>query len=306
MITAFTGCTTSTTSAKSDRISVVATIFPQYDFARAVVGNKADLTMLIPPGSEIHSYEPSPSDIIKIQNSDVFIYIGGESDTWVDKILSAMDIKNKKIVKMMDCVTAVEEATVNNANDEHEDGETHEDEEEPEYDEHVWTSPKNAVKIVSAIKDAVSSVDTKNAKIYESNATDYRTKITELDTSIQAIVSKAKTKTLVVGDRFPFRYFADEFGLSYKAAFAGCSKETEASAATIAELINYIKQNNVKTVYSIELSNQNIAKTLSEQTGAKILLLHSCHNLAKSDFDSGATYVSLMRTNALNLEKGLN
>jgi len=289
------------TMKSDDKISIVATIFPQYDFTRAIVGDKADLTMLIKPGGETHSYDPSPGDIIKIQNADVFIYIGGENDEWVNTILESMDTSNKKIIRLMDSVRAVEEETIEGM-----ETEEHDHEEEVEYDEHIWTSPKNAILMINAITDIICEMDGRNADTYKQNAAAYTAQIQEVDNEITEIVDHATHKLLVFGDRFPFRYFADEFGLDYRAAFNGCSTETEASAATLAYLIDTVKKSNMSHIFYIELSNQNIAKVISEQTGAKMLLLHSCHNVSKDDFQAGATYLSLMKQNAAHLRKGLN
>lgn len=306
-------------------ISVVATIFPLYDFARAVAGDKADVKMLIKPGAEVHAYEPSPADIVDIQEADAFLYIGGEDDAWVDTMLESTD-NGEATVRLMDAVSPVEEETVEgmeedhghdhdhdaDAHDEdaHHEDEHHEDEHhedgEIEYDEHIWTSPRNAIAMINAIAEALCAADAQNADAYRKNAQAYTSQIQEVDDEIHGIVRDAARTQLIVADRFPFRYFADEFGLTYSAAFPGCSSETEASAGTLAHLINTVKENDIPYVYYIELSNQQIAKAVSEQTGAGMLLLHSCHNVTKDEFDAGVTYLSLMRQNAENLEKGLN
>jgi zinc transport system substrate-binding protein len=307
LLMGFTGCSqkvrgdVTTLADQEDRVSIVATIFPQYDFAKAIAGDKADLTMLLKPGMEIHSYDPSPADIIKIENADVFIYIGGENDQWVNSILSSMDTSKMKIIKLIDCVSPVEEEAIEGIEEEH----SH-DEHEYKYDEHIWTSPKNAVLMVNAIADVLSEVDAKNAKTYRKNAHNYIEKIQQVDEEIQEIVESAPHKLLIFGDRFPFRYLTDEYGLSYRAAFNGCSTESEASAGTMAHLIDMIKENKISYIYYIELSNRKIAEAISEQTGAGMLLLHSCQNISKNDFEKGVTYVDLIKQNAENLKKGLN
>ena len=303
-----------------EKISVVSTIFPPYDFARAVAGDKAEIRMLLKPGAEIHSFDPSPADILAIQNADVFLYIGGESDVWVDTILSSMDVSGKQIVRLMDAVAPVEEETVegmqaeeehHHVNDgleveEHEEGEEHEHEhEEGEYDEHIWTSPKNAVLMVQAIAGALIKADMGNEAAYRENAASYIDQIQAVDAEFEAVVSQATHRLLVFGDRFPFRYFADAYGLEYRAAFPGCSTETEASAATIAYLINTVTENKLPCIYTIELSNQNIARSISEQTGAEVLTLQSCQGVSRDDFQAGVTYVSLMRDNVESLRNGL-
>lgn len=310
-----TGCAQNTAAKNAEsagKISIVTTIFPVYDFARAIAGGQAELTMLVKPAAEVHSYDPSPADIIKIQEADVFIYIGGENDAWVSTILESMDTSNKKIIRLMDAVKPVEEETVEGMEAEEEEvvakttqNKTEPAEEEIEYDEHIWTSPKNAILMVNEIAVALAEIDPQNAAVYTQNAADYTAQIQAVDDEIAGIVAVAPNKLLVFGDRFPFRYFVDEFGLDYKAAFPGCSTDTEASAGTLAYLMNTIKENNIKYVYYIELSNQNIAKAISEQTGAGLLQLHSVHNVTKDDFDAGATYVSIMQQNVENLRKGL-
>ena len=286
-----------------DRISIVSTIFPPYDFARAVAGDKADVNLLVDPGTEVHSYDPSPADIVMIQDADIFIYIGGENDAWVNTVLSSMDLSDMTIIRMMDVVKPVEEEAV--AGMQQEENEDVSAEEEREYDEHIWTSPKNAVLMVKAIQDALCAIDADNAQAYEENATAYTAEIEELDTQLKQIVNNASSHTLVVGDRFPFRYMAEEYGLEYRAAFLGCSAQTEVSANTLAYLIDYVQDNNIEYVYYIEFSNKNIASSICEQTGAQMLLLHSCHNVTSEEFETGVTYISLMKNNAENLKKGL-
>ncbi|MDR1978237.1 MAG: metal ABC transporter substrate-binding protein [Synergistaceae bacterium] len=285
------------------KISVVTTIFPPYDFARQVVGDKADITMLLRPSSESHSFEPTPQDIIKIQNCDVFIYGGGESDEWVKGVLEAIGAPKMKIVTLMDCVEVVEEEIVEGMQEEEEEeGGEH----EAEYDEHVWTSPRNAKLIVQKISDTFCEVDAANADVYKSNAAACLEKLDKLDAAFKDAAAGAVRKTLVFGDRFPFRYFADAYGLSYFAAFPGCSTETEASAATVAFLINKVRDEKIPVVFHIELSNENIADTICEATGAKKLLFHACHNISRDDFQRGATYLELMTANVEALKQALN
>jgi zinc transport system substrate-binding protein len=291
-------------------MNVVATIFPPYDFAREIAGDKVNLTMLLQPGAESHSFEPTPQDIIKVQNCDVFIYVGGESDAWVERILESMDTSRMEIITLMDCVEVVEEVIVEGMQDEEEDHDHEEDgheheEEEAEYDEHVWTSPRNAKLIVRKIADVLKQRDAANAAAYEKNTQSYLTKLTNLDASFQNMINGAKRKTFVFGDRFPFRYFADAYGLNYFAAFPGCSTETECSAATIAFLVNKVRAEKIPAVFHIELSNEKIADTICEETGTKKLLLHAVHNISKRDFDRGANYYDLMTQNVQNLKEAL-
>jgi zinc transport system substrate-binding protein len=319
MLIALFGCAQVNTSADGGEngLSIVTTIFPPYDFARAIADGKADVTMLIDPGTEVHTFDPTPEDIIKIQNADVFIYIGGENDAWVDQVLESMDVSGKTILRLIDAVTPVEEETVEGMQSDHdhaheeeahaheEEAREHEEEHHHGYDEHIWTSPKNAISMINYIADALGRIDEDNAESYTQNAADYTAQIAKVDEQIQSIVDASQTKLLVVADRFPFRYLADEFGLDYRAAFSGCTSESEASARTLAYLIDTVKEKDINFVYYIEFSNQAVAKAVSEQTGAEMLLLHSCHNVTREDFKAGVTYLKLMQDNAENLEKGL-
>ena len=296
--------------ADEAKLSVVTTIFPPYDFVREVAGDRVQLAMLLPPGSESHSYEPTPKDIITIQNCDVFIYGGGEGDAWVDDVLESMDTGNMKIIAMMDCVEAVEEEIVpgmeHEHEDEHEDEHEHDHDHDAELDEHVWTSPKNAVAITTVIANTLAGLDPANADAYAQNAGAYTAKLDELDAGFRAVVEGAARKTLVFGDRFPFRYFADAYGLDYFAAFPGCSTETEASAATVAFLIDKISDEGIPVVFHIELSNGRMAQSIAEETGAKVLQMHSSHNVSKDDFEGGASYMTLMTQNIEALKEALN
>ena len=288
-------------SGEDGKLSIISTVFPPYDFAKQITGDKADLKILLPPGNETHTYEPSPSDIIAIQNCDIFLYIGGENELWADKILSSADTSGIKIVKLIDTVTLLSEE------DEHEQHEAEEhDGHEHEYDQHIWTSPANAKIMLNAICDAVCEVDSENADYYKKNKDSYEGEITALQNDIKTAVDNAKNKTVIFGDRFPFRYFANEFGLDCYAAFSSCSDESEPRAATVTMLIDKIKELGIPVVYYLEFSSRKVADTLCEQTGAQSLMLHSCHNVSKDDLDSGATYVSLMRQNLENLKICLN
>lgn len=289
----------SNSQKQSEKISIITTNFPAYDFARAVAGDKADVKMLLKPGAEMHDFEPTPSDIIDIEKSALFIYTGGESDEWVEDILSSTNVN--KSLKMMDAVELVEEEAVEGmeAEEEEEEGE------EPEYDEHVWTTPKNAKKIIAKIKDELIAISPENKDSFEQNTTSYSNRLDELDSEFKEIINSAKRKTIVFGDRFPLRYFAEEYGLEYYAAFPGCSEQTEASSATIAFLVNKVKSENIPVVFKIEMSNNKIAQTIADETGAKVLTFNSIHNISAEDFESGITYIDLMEGNLITLEEAL-
>lgn len=275
-------------------IHVVTTTFPAYDFARAVVGDAGTVTMLITPGTETHSYDPSPQDIRKIQSCDLFIYGGGESDAWMDNILSSVGDGTRSLA-MTEVVSLL---TAEHDEVEHE---TH----HPTYDEHVWTSPANAADIVGAIRDALMEIDPDNEEMYRMQADAYVTEIKALDADFAALVRDAERKTLLFADRFPFLYFVNQYGLSYHAAYPGCAEKTEPGPKTVAMLIDMVKAEGIPVVFYTEFSDQRLADTVCEKTGAVKLLFHSCHNVSKDDFAAGETYVSLMRRNLSNLRKAL-
>lgn len=289
-----------------NKLNIVTTIFPQYDFARQVAGKHAEVSMLLKPGAESHSFEPTPQDIKKIQNADIFIYTGGENDTWVEDILSSMGDKKPETIKLLDCVPTVAEEIVDGMEHEHDEkGEDKHDHEE-EIDEHVWTSPKNAILIVEKIEKVLSDKDKENSKEYLDNSVAYINKLKTLDNKFKEIAKSGKRKTILFGDRFPFRYFADDYGLKYFAAFSGCSTESEASAATVAFLTNKVKKEQIPVVFTIEFSNGKIADSICDATGAKKLTLHSCHNVSADEFASGVSYLSIMEQNLEPLKEALN
>jgi zinc transport system substrate-binding protein len=301
------------TSGGSDdhRLSVVCTNFPEYDFARQIAGDRADVTMLLKPGTESHTFEPTPEDIINIQNSDLFVYVGGDSDAWVSDVLSSMDRPKRSVFRLMDQVKTVEEETKEGM--EAEEGETEDGEaedgsagDEAEMDEHVWTSPANAITIMEKMKDELGRLDPANAAIYSGNAETYIERIRNLDEQFREVIDKAERKEIIVADRFPFRYFCDEYGLDYYAAFPGCSTDTQPSAKTVAFLTDKVIRDGIPVIFHIELSNGEMADSVAEATGAKPELLNAVHNVSEEDFRNGATYVSLMQHNVEALQEALN
>ena len=289
------------------KLNVVTTIFPPYDFVRQIAGDAVELTILLPPGTESHSFEPRPQDILRIQNADVFIYVGGQTDVWVDRILNSMDVSNIALLPMLSMVDAVEEEIVEGMehSDDHDEEDHDDDHDEIELDEHVWTSPENAKLIVNVIVETLSALDSRNADTYRANADAYIDELDALDAAFQAVVDRSARTTVLFGDRFPFRYMANAYGLTYYAAFPGCATETEASAATIATLIDKVRAEKIPVVFSIEFSNGKIADVICESTGAVRLEMHSCHNLSKTDFDTGLGYLELMYRNVEALKEAL-
>jgi zinc transport system substrate-binding protein len=298
---------------------VVTTTFAPYDFARQINGGNAtsdtaNITMLVPPGADTHSYEPTPKDILTVQSADVFIYAGGDSDAWIDGMLSSLDMSGKQVIKMVDVVPTVDEQDLPGmqSDDESVTGSTStgaqaaESATTPEVDEHVWTSPQNAMFIAQSICDAMCTANPGAQSTYTSNCDAYKTQLQQLDDQFHDVVNSAQRKEIVVADRFPFRYLADELGLECYAAFPGCSTQTEANPQTVAFLINKVKSDGIPVVFYIELSNHKVADQVAEATGARELELDAIHNVTANEWQSGATYLSLMQQNVANLKAALN
>ena len=280
------------------KTTVVTTIFPCHDFARAICGGAANVLMLVPPGVSVHAYDPSPADLLKARKADVFVYIGGESEAWVrEKLLPSLDAPGMKVVRLMDFAGAPGEE------DAEEEGE--EDHGEHGRDEHLWTSPKNAMLLLDAMCDGICEKDPANEALYRANAKRRRDELAALDAEFTAIVAAAGRRTLVVADKFPFAHFVKHYGLGHEAAFPGCCDQADAGARTVARLVAAVRRENIPYVYHVELGSPNVAAAVCAETGAGMLLLHSCHNIARREFDAGATYISLMRQNAANLRRGL-
>lgn len=287
--------------AEAEGVSVVATVFAPYDFARQLVGDNGKVTMLLPPGSETHSYEPTPKDILEIQSADVFIYVGGESDAWVADVLESVG-EGVRAVTLMDCVELLEEETVEGmeGEDAHE-GHGH----EAEYDEHVWTSPRNAALICEKIAAALCEADPDNASEYNANLAAYRAELARLDAAFTAIVADGARDTIIFADRFPLLYFARAYGLEYYAAFPGCSDDAEPSAATVAFIIDKVREENIPVVFHVELANEDMADTVCDETGAAKRQFNACHNVTRSQFNEGVTYLDLMWENTEVLKEAL-
>ena len=303
-IAGLTGCNKNDKNIKNEKLTIITTSFPGYDFARAITkdNDNAEVKMLLKPGAEMHDFEPTPQDIKDIKNSDIFIYVGGDSDEWIEDVLDNIDTDKTKIVKLMDLVDTVPEDVIEGMEEHEED----EEEEEVEYDEHVWTSPINAITITNKLKDEVVKIDKDNKELYEKNASNYVNELTNIDNEIKDIVKNGKRKEIIFGDRFPLRYFVDSYGLSYYAAFPGCSEQTEASAKTILFLINKVKEDKIPVVFHIELSKGKIANVIAKETGVKVLEFKTAHNISQKDFDAGVTYVDIMKDNIKVLKEALN
>lgn len=284
---------------ETGKIKVVVTNFVAYDFVRQIAGDKAEVTMLVSPGVESHSYDPTAQDLSLIQEADLFIYIGGDVEQWADKVLNSTDLSDVKLLCLLDTVDLIETEHIDGA----ENHEHHH--EEVEFDEHIWTSPANAIKMVEGIEKIISEIDKDNSTTYKQNSQKYISEIKDVQNKIQEIVDNKVRDRLVFADKMPMQYFIHEFGLDVSAAFSGCSTETEPSSGTIAGLIDTVKKEKIPVVLYIELSTGNIAKTISEETGCEMMQIQSFHNVTKRDFENGETYVSLMTRNLDVLKKAL-
>lgn len=288
------GCTAQPEKPHDEtKLQIVCTSFPAYDFAREIAGDRAELTLLIKPGSEVHSYEPTPKDMIRIQESDLFICNGGESEQWAETLITP----KLNTIYMMDCVDAVEESA---------DGIYNAEDGEPELDEHVWTSPLNAIKISEEICNALCKLDTDNAEAYKTNFTAYKAQLMALDREFRQVIKNSGKHTLVFADRFPMRYFALEYGLDCYAAFPGCSSETEPSAKTVAYLIDRVREDKIPAVLYMEFSNQKMADVICEDTGCRKLPFYSAHSVSAEQFEQGVSYLDLMRINLNSLKEALS
>lgn len=284
------------------RIHVVTTIFPQYDFVREIGGNEVALQMLLKPGEETHSYEPTPQDILAIQKADLFIYVGGENDAWVEDILDSPEMSQVHTLRLVDCVDMLEEEHVEGMKDERH---AWFESEENETDEHVWTSPPNVIRITEKITEELAVLDNVHREEYEANQRAYAEQLSELDLQFREVAEKAAQQgrnILLFGDRFPFRYFAQEYGFQYYAAFPGCASDTEPSAATMAFLIRKVKEERLPVVLKMELSSNQIANAIAEASGAQVHTFYSCHNLTSEQFEAGCGYLSMMQENVETLK----
>lgn len=352
MILGMAGCGKTTEKEDNYRLKIVTSLFPYYDMARAVIGDVKgiDLKMIVTPGQDSHSFEPTPSDVIQMENADVLIYNGGSLETWIDTLLDSLNNKNQIQMKMMDYVDVLNEEIVEgmdtrfDSHDEHSHSEDshnhkehshsedsynqeegshsedslkheehshdsevsdHEEESHNETDEHIWTSPVNEIIMTEKICEKLSKALPEEKENFQKNAESYISQLKELDNEFRTIVENAKTNEIIFADKFPLQYFAKEYGLKYYAAFPGCGSDMEPSAKTIGFLVDKIKEDNIKAVFYLELSSHIVADAIETDTGAKPLQFNSCHNITQKQFDSGVTYVDLMKENVNNLKIAL-
>lgn len=314
LVGALAGCGKQNDTNKTDKLSIVTTIFPEYDWVREILGDKADnaeVTMLLDNGVDLHSYQPTADDIVKISDCDLFIYVGGESDEWVEDALRNAANRNMKVINLLEVLgdsVKTEEIVEGMQEEEHEHEDAEEHEHEEEADEHVWLSLKNAKMLVRVISKALQELDPDNKDIYAANADAYVKKLSALDAEYQAAVDAASNKTILFGDRFPFRYLVDDYGLRYYAAFVGCSAETEAGFETISFLAKRVDEWKLPCVLTIEGAQHKIAETVVRNTTAKnqrVLTMDSMQSTTSKDVKNGTTYLSVMEKNLSVLKEAL-
>ena len=301
------GKNTTSSNKSYDKKSIVCATFPEYDWVLNILGSKIsdfEVTLLQDKGADLHSYQPTIKDIAKISTCNLFIYVGGESNNWVEKAIANSTNKNQIVINIMEVLgdKIREEEIVEGMQEE-------ESNEESEYDEHVWLSLRNAAIISKKLSLAIEKIDSNNAAVYESNAEAYIKQLLELDKNIEKTVAASKSKTILFGDRFPFRYFTDDYGISYYAAFAGCSAETEASFETIAFLSKKVAELGLKTIITIEKSDKKLANSIAKNSkikGISIVEMDSLQSVTAMEIKNGKTYLSTMKENHNALKQALN
>lgn len=306
-MTVLAGCASAQDSEGKDKINVICTVFPEYDWTREIIGESegVGVTLLADNGTDFHSYQPSTEDIVAISGCDILVYIGGESDKWVDDALKNAVNPDMKVIKLTEIAESELLGEPETLEEEHEEHE----EEEHGFDEHIWLSLKNASLFCGAIAEALSSADAENADTYRKNAEEYISKLDKLDSDFEEKVQTAKRKTVLFGDRFPFVYMMEDYGISYYAAFPGCSSETDAGFDTVVNLAKEMDRDSLPAVLTIEGSDCNIAEAIISNTkgkNQKILALDSMQTVSKKDIEGGKTYLSVMEKNIEVLTEALN
>jgi len=287
----------------SGKIEVVATLFPQYDFAKQIGGDKVNVSLLLTPGTETHTYEPTPQDIIRINESNLFIYTGKYMEPWSDRIIAGVD-SNTKILDVSNNISLLK----SEEDDDDDDHEGHHHEEEHhhhEYDPHIWLDPQNAIIMINSITDELCAIDSQNTEYYKKNAEKLISEVKELDNDIEKTISESSKNKIAFGGTFAYSYFVNRYNLEYVTAYHSCGESAEPSVAKVKEVIDYMKNNNIKVIFYQEASTGKIADSIAAETGAEKLVFHTIHNATQQEIDNGETYVSLMRKNLENLKKAL-
>lgn len=285
----------------SNKIKIVATLYPQYDFVKQIGGDKVDVSLLLTPGTETHTYEPTPQDIININESNLFVYTGKYMEPWAERIISTVDSDTE----VLDASQNINLIKSKEDDDDDEEHENHEHEHHHEYDPHIWLNPKNAVVMVENITNQLCTMDEENANYYKRNSQILINQINQLDVDIETLVNSSKNKKIAFGGTFAYAYFIDRYGLEYVSAYDSCGESAEPSVAKVKEVIDYMKENNINVVFYQELSTGKVADSIASETGAQKLILHTIHNASQDEIKNGETYISLMRKNLENLKIAL-
>lgn len=278
----FSACGETTETKDDKKLNIVCTAFPQYDFVREIAGESVNLSLLLKFGSDAHSFEPTPQDIININNADLFIMIGGVSEEWADKIVKNNTNKKIHVLRLIDYIDKSGD------------------------DEHIWTSPKNAIKMANEICNSLIEISPENKITYQENLRMFSEKAENLHREFSKVVKSGKRDSVIFADRFPFKYLANDIGLKYFSAFSGCSANTEPSASSVASLVDKIKTENFPAVFAVDYSEPKIANSIKNETGVKILKIYSCHMVSKEQFENGESYLSIMEKNLSALKEALN
>ncbi len=293
-----TGCTQAAAET-SGKLQIVATAFPQYDMAKQIAGDQADVSLLLSAGQEIHSFEPTPMDVAEISRCDLFLRIGGESEVWTDTLLAAVDTTHIGVVTLMNCIAEPL------AEEEHHHAHEHEHEEQGEWDEHIWNSPVNAIAMAEAVRDALCAADTAHAEAFRERADAYIAQLSDLDEQFRALADACPDAVLIVADRFPFRYLAAAYGFHFAAAFSGCSSETEPTIGSLYRLLEEYEEHDCSAVLYLDFSSDKIADRIREMTGARVLKLYPCHTVSAEQLADGVTLPELMEQNYLTIKEAL-
>ena len=282
-------------SQSEEKIKVIATLFPQYDFAKQIGGDKVDVSLLLTPGTETHTYEPTPQDIINVNKADLYIYTGKYMEPWSDKIANSIT-SNTQVLDASKNINLINEEqfekehdTIDNNEEESDNSHHH------EYDPHIWLNPQNAIGMVKNIEEELCNIDPQNKEYYQKNAENYINQLKSLDTEIETTIKESPKNKIAFGGTFAYAYFIQRYNLQYISAYDSCGENSEPSVAKVKEVIDYIKQNNINVIFYQELSAGKIADTISKETGAKKLIFHTIHNASKEEINNGETYISLMK-----------
>lgn len=297
---------TNNQSQSEEKIKIIATLFPQYDFAKQIGGDKVEVSLLLTPGTETHTYEPTPQDIINVNKADLYIYTGKYMEPWSDKIANSITsdtevLDASKNINLINEEQFEEEHNTTDINEEEHDNSHHH-----EYDPHIWLNPQNAIGMVKNIEKELCSIDPQNKEYYQKNAENYIKQLTNLDNEIETTIKESKKNKIAFGGTFAYAYFIQRYNLQYVSAYDSCGENSEPSVTKVKEVIDYMKENDINVIFYQELSAGKIADTISKETGAAKLVFHTIHNASQEEINNGETYISLMQKNLQNLKQALS